>query len=209
MLFNFRDLLKLSNKKINGVLHIGAHEGQEREEYLNNNINKIIFVEANKNIFEKLNKNCVNYEKIKTFNFAVSDKDGEKVNFYVTSNESASSSILKLKKHSDEYPDIVVEEIQKVETITIDTLLKNNNINFSDYNMLNMDIQGAELLALKGASEYLKKCDVIYTEVNFDELYENCGLIEDIENHIKKIGFKRVKMFDTGRRWGDALYVKE
>ena len=45
MLFKFSDLI-FFNKKIRGIIHIGAHELEELPEYLNRNLYKIIWVEA-------------------------------------------------------------------------------------------------------------------------------------------------------------------
>ena len=44
----------------------------------------------------------------------------------------------------------------ELKSITIDTFVKNNNIDIKNYNHWVIDIQGAELLALKGAKESLK-----------------------------------------------------
>jgi hypothetical protein len=69
------------------------------------------------------------------------------------------------------------------------------------------DIQGAELLALKGATESLKHAQVLYLEVNEEYLYKNCGLIGEIDEFVAKFGFRRVMTNMTGQKWGDAIYV--
>lgn len=208
MLYNFDNLFKSLNKKINGVLHIGAHEGQEKNDYIKSGLSNIIFIEANDDIFNRLSSNCHQYKDIKCHNLAISDKNEEEAEFYVTSNDSASSSLLKLKVHAYEYPEIKVTNTKKVKTRTIDSFLEENKYKPDHYNFLNMDIQGAELMALKGATNYLKTCDIIYTEVNFDELYENCGIIDDLEDFLRQYNFVRHSIVDTGRRWGDAVYIK-
>lgn len=76
------------------------------------------------------------------------------------------------------------------------------------YNFWNFDIQGAELLALKGADKYIKNVDAIYLEVNEKELYKNCGLIHEIDAFLSNYGFTREITFMTPHGWGDALYVK-
>ena len=54
----------------------------------------------------------------------------------------------------------------ELKSITIDTFVKNNNIDIKNYNHWVIDIQGAELLALKGAKESLKKCNSILIGVS-------------------------------------------
>ena len=46
------------------------------------------------------------------------------------------------------------------------------------------------------------------TEVNREELYENCCLVEDLDSYLKNYGFSRVKTFWGGGTWGDAFYAK-
>ena len=81
----------------------------------------------------------------------------------------------------------------------------------SKFNFINMDVQGGELNVLLGASKTLQHIDYIMTEVNRDELYKNCALIEDIDYFLSKYNFKRVEeVWDRDNPvWGDALYIKE
>lgn len=211
MLYNFIEDIKKNNIRINGVLHIGAHDGGELDAYVSNNINNVVFVEANPKIYERLSERCKKYSNmnIHTFNVGISDKKNSNVPFYVTNNDSASSSILKLKDHMFEYPNINVINTIEIQTTTIDNLLRENNLSNEIYNVLNMDIQGAELLALLGAQSYLEKCDAVYLEINFREMYKDCGLNTDIEKVLHHFKFKLAKVVDTGRGWGDALYLKE
>ncbi len=76
-------------------------------------------------------------------------------------------------------------------------------------NFWNFDIQGAELMALKGAAESLQHVDALYLEVNEKELYVGCGLIDEIDAFLQVRQFKRVITEMTVHGWGDALYVKE
>jgi hypothetical protein len=77
------------------------------------------------------------------------------------------------------------------------------------FNLINLDIQGAELKALKGMEEYLPKIDYIYTEVNADYVYEECNLIGEIDDYLKTFGFNRYETkWCSDYRWGDAFYKK-
>jgi hypothetical protein len=72
-----------------------------------------------------------------------------------------------------------------------------------------LDIQGAELKALKGMEEYLSKIDYIYTEVNSDYVYKDCALIGEVDEYLEKFGLKRVEtQIYTEYRWGDAFYIR-
>jgi len=94
-------------------------------------------------------------------------------------------------------------------TKTMDVLFEENKENMSDYNFMNIDIQGAELLALKGSKCLLEHMDYLYLEVNEEHLYKNCPLISDIDLFVKQFGFERVETSMTKWKWGDAFYIKK
>lgn len=73
---------------------------------------------------------------------------------------------------------------------------------------MNLDIQGAELLALKGADDILNNIDYIYTEINIKEIYENCCLLHQVDDYLKSFGFIRIIINITHYGWGDAFYIK-
>jgi valyl-tRNA synthetase len=102
-----------------------------------------------------------------------------------------------------------VTETIKVKSSRIDTLIKENSINIQDYDFVNIDIQGAELLALKGFGDCLRSVKYIYTEVNTNFLYKDCALVSQIDEYLEKYEFKRVATAMTKYEWGDALYIKQ
>lgn len=87
--------------------------------------------------------------------------------------------------------------------------MKRNKIDATLYNFLNLDIQGAELMVLQGASEILKYFDYIYCEVNDKELYEKCAMTSDIDAFLSTHGFERKIKKMTTHGWGDAFYIKK
>ena len=58
-------------------------------------------------------------------------------------------------------------------------------------------------------SKYLVTCDYVYSEVNFEELYEGCGLMADIDSYLSQFGFSRITVAETRSGFGDALYAKK
>ena len=206
MLIDFSQL-KFVNK-VKGVIHIGAHECEERSKYLQyfNNVtdNEIIWIDAlseKVELMKNLNKN------IRIYNECISDKDNELVTFKITNNYQ-SSSFLNLKVHLVEHPDIYEIEKREIITKTLKTFYKNHNLNYDDYNFMNLDIQGAELLALQGAEDILTHIDYIYVEVNTKELYENCALLNEIDSYLNKYNFTRNLIYMTVHDWGDAFYIR-
>lgn len=194
----------LSDLRVNGVLHVGAHDCEELSFYrdhLGVHPDRVYWIDAiQAKVDEAKARGVPN-----VYQAVVTDKDDETVTFHV-SNNIQSSSILNLKRHIKEHPGVHYTTEFKAAGVTIDTFFKRNHIDPSSLNLWNLDIQGAELLALTGAVESLKYVDVLYTEVNQDELYDGCALIGDLDAFLEKHGFGRVLTRMTKHGWGDAVY---
>lgn len=192
---------------IRGIIHIGAHRAEERTLYLARGLTKIIWVEADPKKAAWLAAHCDSPSE-RVFNYAMCDQDHVERVLYLAENDGASSSLLWPKEHVGQHPGVEFRESITVPTITLDTLLAERGLRAKDYNFISMDIQGAELLALKGMTKTLPHIDTIYTEVNFIEMYEGCGLVDELDTLLSKYNLERRLTYDTGLGWGDALYVK-
>ena len=207
MLIPLNKLVEHFKLNITGVLHIGAHECEEYDAYIkeNININKIFWIEAMPDKITKMrnqNKDLLLYQGV------ISDKDNEEINFNITNN-GESSSILELGTHKTHHPHVHVVKQVKMKTCRADTLIKNENINMNNVNFLNLDIQGVELKALKGLGTYLNNIHYIYTEVNTESVYKDCALIDEIDSFLKNNGFvRKCEAIYEQFGWGDAFYMR-
>jgi len=201
----FNDFKNCIPKK--GIIHIGACKCEEKPIYNSIGINddNILWIEAINEIVDEVK---INDNNINIIQSVISDKDDEDVNFMITNNLQ-SSSILNFKTHSIEHPGVIETQRRMLKTITLNTLYDKNNISYDKYDFINLDIQGAELKALQGASKILPYINAIYCEVNERELYENCGLLPELDNFLLTYDFKRVITHMTPYGWGDALYLKK
>ncbi len=207
MLIPFRELFHHITTLIKGVIHIGAHECEELGGYSNYfglHNDKIIWIDAIKTKVDMM-KNKI--PSLMIYNECISDVDDKEVEFKITNNYE-SSSILDLKTHLFEHPHIYVIHKEILNTKKMKTFMDENKFDSKKFNFLNLDIQGAELLALKGFEEYLEDIDYIYTEVNINELYDGCALLHQIDEYLSKYNFKRVMIELTQHGWGDAFYIK-
>ena len=139
---------------------------------------KVISIEASPTIFEKLKLNCqlnnlLPGSNLVLLNKAVSDKDGTRVDFYekhsmsTMSKEFLTSISSKIITNKD---DELHKEI--VRTVTIDNLAETTNIN--EISFLKIDVEGAEVLVLKGAINILteKKVRNMIIEYHSFENYD-------------------------------------
>ena len=189
MMISYGEIVKKWNLTMKNILHVGAHEGQEHDAYFENDVESVIWIEANSSIADSLRKRVDNRNKV--FTAVISDVDGKEVEFNFTNN-GQSSSILKLGVHKQLFPDVVVTDTRKMKTKTIKTLFNNNNLLLNSIDFLNLDIQGAELLAMKGIGDSIGNIKAIYTEVNNQYVYEDCALIDEIDDYLSK--FKSINI---------------
>lgn len=200
-------LLRTYSVTPRGVIHVGAHEGEELATYRKIGFRRILFIEANPEVFRRLEARLAGERGVILANVAVSDRSGT-VQLNVTSMDQ-SSSILPLKTHQEIYPSIRVVKTVQVPARTIDELLEELQLDPADFNYLHLDIQGAELLALRGAAKTLHHIEAVNTEVNFAELYAGCALIKQLEEHLGEQGLNRVALARPYHpTWGDAFYVR-
>jgi FkbM family methyltransferase len=202
MLINLDLLFQKYNIDFKGILHVGAHECEEiyaYEKYISRN--KILWIDA---LQDKVELSRQKYSDILIEQAVVSDKY-EIVKFN-RSNNGQSSSILELGLHKVFHPQVWYTESFSCETKLLKDIICKYDI---PYNFINLDIQGAELKALKGMEEYLPNIDYIYTEVNSDYVYKDCALIGELDEYLGKFGLKRVETEWCGDcKWGDAFYIR-
>lgn len=203
MMISLKHIVGRYNLNITGILHIGAHYGEEYFSYREQGIENMIFFEPVKSNFNILAKGLLDCD-VTLYNLALGNEVGEKVMFIETVNHGQSCSVLEPDVHLKQYPNIV---FNNREIVKIDKL---DNISFDrkKYNMINIDVQGYELEVFKGAVETLKTINTIYTEVNFDNVYKDCCLVEDLDRFLGKFGFVRILTDAKPKTWGDALYLK-
>jgi FkbM family methyltransferase len=195
---------KYLNIKPKTILHIGAHLGEEYDDYkkLGWGSNLTIWVESEPDLVLQL-KNKLDLANNLVILCTAWSQTGLTLNFNVTSN-SQSSSLLELDLHKTLYPEIsVIKTIPKI-TQRIDEILPSG---FSP-EFLNLDIQGVEKEALIGCGDLLQDVKYIYSEVNKVSVYRNCTMVWDLDEYLSNIGFRRIlTSWYENDGWGDALYV--
>ncbi|MCT7970702.1 FkbM family methyltransferase [Laspinema olomoucense] len=207
-MLDLSQLLEKHSINPQGVIHVGANEGEELKTYQKLGIKKVLFIEANPAVFQILKANLSGVPNLIGVNCAISNVNGT-ATLHVTSMDAA-SSILPLKRVKEYYPEIQETYQIPVQCKTLDTLLEELGLNPADFNLLNLDIQGAEFLALQGAKNLLQHIEAINTEVNYEELYEGTQLIDKIDELLAESDFERVATVTPYHpSWGDAFYVKK
>lgn len=187
-----------------GIIHMGAHRGGEAAVY--DWFNKqTIWIEANPKIYTDLKINVSTYVNQSAFNILLYEEDDKKIKFNISNNDGASSSIYSFGSESEKDH---LEMINSVNLISkkIDTFFLEQLFKVEDYDFWVMDIQGAELSALKGAKKSLEKCNFIYVEISVGDYYRNASQWMEIKSFLKKFNFEN--LWEPASSHTDILFKK-
>jgi len=211
-------LLEITNQylksDVNVILDIGARDLTESiflsENYPNS---KVISFECNPQTLPICREKSKNYPNIELIDKAVNEYDGT-CKFYPinplktkTTWEDGNPGASSLFIANDNYPfEKYVQDEIEVDCVRIDTILKERNIDKVD--IIWMDLQGAELIALKSIGDILKNVSIICTETEMTPMYKNQALFKDIDFFLKEnFDFVHGNLNTT---WGtDVFYVNK
>ncbi len=195
--------------KINGVIQVGGHHGEEINPLVSFGIKRISIFEPikyNLEILEAVVKSYKEKNKLITIHPVALGSKQQKIKIHVADNWGASSSILKPKKHLEYYKDITFKNAEEINMSTLDVMIDvKDNTNF-----LMMDVQGYELEVLKGGDKTLRKIDYIYSEITREELYEGNVMVNELDEFLFRYNFLRIYTEWWGDGYdGNALYIKK
>ncbi|MEP0751943.1 FkbM family methyltransferase [Trichocoleus sp. Lan] len=112
----------------------------------------------------------------------------------------------------------------EIEATTLDAFCQAEGINEIDF--LQVDVQGADLQVLEGASEILKRSNLaVQVEVEFSHLYDKQPLFADVDTYLRTKGFTLFDLATSYRTrarspirstvrsgqllWADAFYFRD
>jgi FkbM family methyltransferase len=172
-----------------GVIHVGANDGAERDEYAKYSLN-VLWFEPNPEVFQKLKTNIAGYDKQKAFEYLVSDIDDGVYTFHISNNDGQSSSIYPLHKHQEVWPTVHYVKDVSVRSIRLDTFMKRECYDPEKFKKLHIDCQGSEMLVLKGAVETLPHVKYVQMEITSMELYKGGSYESEVNQFLKERGFE-------------------
>ncbi len=206
-----------NNITLNGVIHVGAHRGEEIFEYEKLKAKKVIWIEPNPDVFRELEIALDNAESsLESYGFCVaaSDVNLEEVDFHICygpdagfmkGNKGCSSLLKPIGRFESWYKETI-----KVESVKLDTLLEKNEFEFSEFDLLDMDTQGAELMVLKGAEKVLSNVNYITTEATWNNPdYIGNVMFDELSSYLNEHGFEQKEIIEHTSDWGDVLFVKK
>ncbi|CAI8853242.1 FkbM family methyltransferase [Chryseobacterium sp. IT-36CA2] len=176
-------------KKDTIALDIGSNYGQmslEFSKYVGEN-GSVYSFEAQKKVFDILNLNIGtnNVKNIKTFYNAVYDVSNKKVNFQEI-------NLARFSSLGSFGIDINNNKNPQLDTISIDSIKFEKKISF-----MKIDIQGADLFALRGALNTIKRHKMAIIFEYEEQFQQNFGTtFQDYVDLVNEIDYKFVKTID-------------
>ena len=103
MIFDFEELKQNTLTNIKGIIHVGGHHGQEYEAYKKLNV-PVLFFEPLTSNFNILQSKISGDDNTLAFQCALGNENKLVTMNVEVANQGQSSSILKPKKHLEQYP---------------------------------------------------------------------------------------------------------
>jgi FkbM family methyltransferase len=177
---------------VQGVVHVGANTGQERSLYSEYGL-KVIWVEPITEVFDELVVNLAGYPEQRAIRGLLTDQDDVEYDFGISSNKGKSSSVLPLARHREMWPRVEYVESRRMRGITLQSLFRRERLSVREYQALVMDVQGAELMVLKGAGDLLRDFRFIKAEAADFESYAGGARLDDLQIYLQNAGFAEMR----------------
>jgi len=195
-----------------GIIHVGAHHGQEAPLYAAKGVPHVLWIEPIPHVFAELQRRVVplGHECVSAL---VYREDDATRTFHLSSNhEGVSSSIYGWgEEMSRMFPEVGRSGTLELSTRRLDTILQERAAGGggdpSDFDMVVLDVQGAELDVLHGMPDALARTRVVVTEVSRRPIYEGGARFADVDAFLRGRGF-RTHLDFVRPAHGDKLYFR-
>lgn len=190
------------------IFDIGAFDGRTAMKYNGIFPKALIYsFEPTKESFGILSKISNKITNIIPIQLAISDQVG-KVTFHINKSGLTNSIYESNDSYSNLSPGMNTIEQISVDCETLDHFCEQNKLTALD--ILKMDVQGAELKVLHGASNMLqqKKIKLIFMEVEYAHLYNGQPLFHHIASFLEKHDYSLFSIYNLSfdKRNGQLIY---
>ena len=199
--------LRLQSLAGKTIVHVGAHRGEEAQLYDRWGAARVIWIEADPTVAVDLRanlaalpparrvwlaRNAKGPTRHQVIEALVGDEDGKATDFYIFSNAGASNSIFRKDDSHDRMQQVTeTGEVKRLHMRQLDALLVENGVALNEVDILVLDVQGAELMCLKGATGLLRHVRLIEAEVSKTSFYQNGVLLPELDAWLAAKGFVR------------------
>ena len=181
-----------------GIVHAGAHFGEQMDIYLSLAPKRVVWIEADPDCVAALRKTVATVggdaAPQTVIEALIAERDGDRRPFFRFSNAGESSSLFRATDLlRTTWPGLdETGEVLTLTTARLDTALRAHGCVPEAFDILVLDLQGAELLALQGAGEFLDAAEFLEIEVSSAPYYAGGALADEILTFLRERGFEPI-----------------
>jgi FkbM family methyltransferase len=165
---------------------------------------QVLCIEPREEAHEELERRAAKLPGIQVAKTLLGDHDA-RVEFHVHSDQS---SVFRNASGSE------FGKVEHVPMTTLDALVRERDLPAPD--LIKLDLQGAELMCLRGATECLAHARAVILEVQILPLYKDSPLLADLTAFMASAGFRTYDILSLWHRpldgalaYGDFLFLRE
>jgi nitrogen fixation NifU-like protein len=188
------------------ILDVGSYTGDQAVEFAQKFPQAHVFTfEAHSGSATRVRERVACFRNIEVVEAAVCDVDGDVVFRAVNKGNLGASSLFRASGHNDVSP--ISQTSMTVHGLRLDTWARSRGIDRCE--IVWMDLQGAELLALQGMGRMIHTVKAIQLEVTYRELYHGQAMWPDVRQFLESHGLQLVDEWgDISGYFGDAVFVR-
>ena len=198
MIYKFQafEFFKCHNIKIDSVLDVGAHKGKWTQTFKEHYPNvKSLMIEANDDHIEDL-------KKVGPYMLALLGKDNEEVDYYMCEDKSNNHGNGIYKENTN----VPFKSIRR-RTTTLDSLLPGQR-----FELIKLDVQGAELDIIKGSPGFIHQAKYLWLELQPHNYNIGAPSAGKVIGYLNQIGFEMITMDEVNTGNGvimgmDVIFV--
>jgi FkbM family methyltransferase len=179
-----RKIFELLGKDNPTILEIGCHDGETTVWFLEEFPSATIHCfDPDPRALKKFQRRIGDDPRVHLHGCAIGAQQG-RMKFHQSSSREdgqewdASGSLMAPKNHLQEYPWVVFDEEIEVEVRTLDSVCDDHGI--ADIDLIWIDVQGAERLAILGGKRAFERARYIVTEYSNKQLYSGQPTMKDL-----------------------------
>jgi FkbM family methyltransferase len=186
-----KDLIKQYLPECPAILEAGAHIGRDTIKMIKTWPCATVYAfEPVAALFTQLVERTANYPSITCYPLALADREGNQTLYVSSGASTAASSLLEPQTYKIERPEVTFEPTV-IQTTTLDLWADKERISRID--LMWLDMQGAELLALKSGMAVLKSVKALVTEVNLTQRFKNVPSYEEVVSWLSSQGLTLIQ----------------
>ncbi len=182
-----------------GIIHVGGHHGEEAAYYAEHGVRTVVWIEADPDAFDVLTSVTAAYPGHTCIQALAADRDGETRRFYrhrfgdgrkrgFCSTMPWNTSVV---ERDPVLSRLETFDVREMRALTVATALRERGFQPEQFQYLSVNVQGAELLVLRGLGEFLPALRFIFCDGEDPDSVRYAGApsIDDVTRWLAPHGF--------------------